>query len=487
MKNVWCFGTRWDEHGRRGTSIFKEIFLKYNIAFAYTHDCLKMREGDLISFSDGYDIIAIGKAISPPAFLEKFDISYDPKHCEYFQDSQITGCRVKIITLSEEDCFVYKKIGEFCSVDQEKERINVLWHKYTENNRDGSDPKLNIFHWATKELSQDAFLSWLIQWSSKGNITVNQSLHEIGKEFLNTLISKFIPSFTLPQGSIVKVFKQYKYIDIAVKIETPSGNYAILIEDKVHADIYNNLEKYLSLLKKDETFRDCIDFFPILIKTGDQFSYDKALTANFRIFLRKDFLNFLSRYKDKCSDHPMLSDFYSHITSMEKEVQSFQNKPIGLWTREWNPWKGFYSYLSQHTPFITWNYVANASGGFLCSRMDGDSVKELSELGLLYWQIESNKKSLCLKIGEVYANNSAIRDKAIAIVDEYISENKIQGIDPPARKGCGCYMTLKIVKQENWLGRDDEIVNMEQIVDRLYKFAQMIEKITEKVTDDEVK
>ena len=48
-------------------------------------------------------------------------------------------------------------------------------------------------------------------------------------------------------------------------------------------------------------------------------------------------------------------------------------------------------------------------------------------------------------------------------------------------------MTLKIVKQENWLGRDDEIVNMEQIVDRLCKFAQMIEKITEKATDDEVK
>lgn len=48
-------------------------------------------------------------------------------------------------------------------------------------------------------------------------------------------------------------------------------------------------------------------------------------------------------------------------------------------------------------------------------------------------------------------------------------------------------MTLKIVKQENWLGRDDEIVNMEQIVDRLYKFAQMIEKITKKATDDEVK
>ena len=482
MKDVWRFGTRWDEYGCKGTSIFNDVFLKYKIAFAYTSECLKMRESDLIAFSDGYDIIAIGKTLSPASYLSKFDIDYASEDKKYFQNNNITGCRVKIVILDEDDCFRYEMRRRFSAAPQIKKTINDLWNKYTNTCKDGSDLQLNIFHWATKELTQDAFLCWMIQWASEGNFYVNPSLHQIGKKFLETLISKFVPSFTLPKGSIIKIFKQLYRIDIVVKIETYLGDYVILIEDKVHADIYNNLDDYLSFLKKDENFHHCIGFFPILIKTGDQASYHKALYANFKTFLRKDFLDFLV-YNDQYRSHPVLNDFYSHIASMEEDVQSFKSKTIGTWIKEWNPWKGFYSYLSQHTPFIAWSYVANANGGFLCSRMDGDTVKEFAGLGLLYWQIESDKKLLCLKLGEVYARHSAIRDQAISIVDKFIAENNIQDIVPPARKGCGCYMTIKVVKQENWLGKDNEIVDLRKITNRLCELAGLIEKITAKTVD----
>lgn len=476
MKNVWRFGSRWDETGRKGTSIFNDVFLKFNVAFAYTHDCLKMREGDLIAFSDGFDVIAIGKAISPPAILDKFDINFDSEHEIDFTDNNITGCRVEIICLVEDDCFRYKKIGKFSAAYQIQEKINMLWDKYTAPREDVDDPQLNLFNWADKELSQDALLCWLIKWASEGNSISNPSLHQIGKKFLETLISQFIPSFSLPRESIVKVFKQRNRIDIAVKIETPLENYALLIEDKVHAEIYNDLDRYLESLKKDEEFQNCDQFFPILIKTGDQASYVGALSAKYKTFLRKDFLEFFEPFKEKCRENAILGDFLSHLVSMEEDVQSFRTKNIGTWIKEWNPWKGFYSFLSENTPFTTWHYVANANGGFLCSSMAGDSQKEIEGFGFLFWQIENDKKLLCLKLYGVEADKSATRDRAIDLIDKFIAENNIKNIEPPARKGCGCCMTLKVVRQNNWLGEDSEVVNLDQVRNRLRSLAQFVEE-----------
>lgn len=479
MKNVWRFGTRWDEYGRKGTSIFSEVFLKYEIAFSYTQECLKMKEGDLIAFSDGHDIIAIGKSISPSACLDKFDIDFDEKDEQYFQDTNITGCRVKIIPLSDEDSFSSKIRKRFCSAPSIQRQINNLWEKYSEQADTTTDIELNLFHWATKELSQDAFLAWMIRWGSAGNFYINPLLYKIGKSFLECLIRKFDASFKMPYDAVIRVFRQYNNIDIAVKIKSSTDNYAVLIEDKIHAEIYNDLEKYLITLKESKEFQDCDNFFPILIKTGDQCSYEKATNANYHVFLREDFLKFFSSFKAQLYDNDILSNFYDYLVRMEEDTQAFLEQPIGQWTEKWMPWKGFYSYIAQNTLFRTWHYVANASGGFLCSRMAGKDVRELETLGTLYWQIESNRNQLCLKLGEVYSHHSEIRDKAIDIIDKFIEENEIGNIEPPARKGCGCYMTLKIVKQENWLGRSTDTVNLEDITKRLQMFASLLEKLTE--------
>lgn len=448
-----------------------------------------MCEGDLLAFADGITIIALGKAVSPPARMNQFDLDYDSGDEYLFRDEKITGCRAEIILLNEEDCFTYKKRSRFCGVKKPEMRdsIATLWAQYTkmgdpkddtEGNDDAENPTVNLFHWANKELSQDAFLCWLIQWASKEHAAASGILHEIGRKLVEALISKSEPfvsqskPFILPEQSTMTIFKQYLRLDLAVRIETPSGNYALLIEDKVNAEIYNDLAQYRSILEKDEHFKNCEFILPILIKTGDQCSYIPAESAGFKTFLRKDFLNFLAPYRQQCKSNSILDNFYSHLSAVEEEVESFRNLPIGSW--QWNSWKGFYNYLSRRSPFIVWHYVPNKSGGFLCSRSE---EHWLGDLGILYWQIEHDKKRLCLKLGEVRNNPSSIREQAIAIVDEYLAVNALDHIDPPERKGCGCYMTIKVVKAENWLGRDDDMADLDEIVKRLARFASLTEKI----------
>ena len=48
--------------------------------------------------------------------------------------------------------------------------------------------KPNIFSIATKELSQDAFITWLIQWADKSCCEYDEQLNEIGRKFISFLL-----------------------------------------------------------------------------------------------------------------------------------------------------------------------------------------------------------------------------------------------------------------------------------------------------------
>ncbi|MDI2113255.1 hypothetical protein [Commensalibacter nepenthis] len=49
---------------------------------------------------------------------------------------------------------------------------------------------LNIFHWATSELSQDAFLAWLVSWADPQYKSINHDLYHCALQFIHSLIKK---------------------------------------------------------------------------------------------------------------------------------------------------------------------------------------------------------------------------------------------------------------------------------------------------------
>ena len=83
----------------------------------------------------------------------------------------------------------------------------------------------NLFDYATSELSQDAFLLWLMEWGKSCYKDEDSALHAIAQRFIRRLLNK-ANEFKI---SDIQLFKQQKHIDVLAII---NNQYAIIIEDK---------------------------------------------------------------------------------------------------------------------------------------------------------------------------------------------------------------------------------------------------------------
>ena len=98
--------------------------------------------------------------------------------------------------------------------------------------------KPNIFSLATKELSQDGFFTWLLQWADNDHSKHNQQLNETAKDFVRLLLGKS----TDFQITKVKAGRQWNNIDIWAEI---NDEYFIGIEDKTNTGEHSEqLERY---------------------------------------------------------------------------------------------------------------------------------------------------------------------------------------------------------------------------------------------------
>lgn len=60
----------------------------------------------------------------------------------------------------------------------------------------------NIFDHATSELSQDAFLCWLISWADPEHKAADPELHEVARDFVRKLFQKAEVEAPADTGSV---------------------------------------------------------------------------------------------------------------------------------------------------------------------------------------------------------------------------------------------------------------------------------------------
>lgn len=113
-----------------------------------------------------------------------------------------------------------------------------------------------LFKFATKELSQDAFISWCINWFNyqeevKGNKN-KEKLCEMSKKILDKILSS--KKITSEEIKDVAIIRQFENIDIllVVTLKRQLEQYLIIIEDKVGANLSEHQRKdmYVSKLIK---------------------------------------------------------------------------------------------------------------------------------------------------------------------------------------------------------------------------------------------
>ena len=276
-----------------------------------------------------------------------------------------------------------------------------------------ADRSPNLFDYATKELSQDAMICWLLKWSEQQHQGQDGALHTCGVQFVHELMRKHGAAL---QGDIneVEIHRQVRSdrhtrIDILVRI---NSQHVLLIEDKTSAREHNNqlLRYYQSVIEGRTPFNQVAEenVYPIYLKTGNQSlvkdcRIESALTGknvavrDYGVFSRANFLDVLNCYN---GHNTTLSDFRQHLQDIEDKTNSYTEWKQDTARKSWYAWEGFYRRLECELNTCAyrssgWHYVPNPSGGFLgfwwCPSDRSD----------LYLQIETvpgKKTNLCFKV-----------------------------------------------------------------------------------------
>lgn len=333
--------------------------------------------------------------------------------------------------------------------------------------------KPNIFDISTKELSQDAFITWLLQWADENNATFDKSLNKCGLDFVKELIRKEYRNFD-ENITKVRAGRQWKNIDVWAEI---NDKYLIVIEDKTYTGQHSGqLERY-----KLTAENWCKEQQPkykkpicIYLKTGNesQQSLNKVIDEGFNVFNRQEFITLLSNNDLK---NDIYNDFKTRLDRIEQLNHRWETKIIKDWNG--NDWQGFFQFLEKEINLISWDFVNNQNGGFWNAVLNWD-----------YWDIypvyiQTEEYKLCFKISTdpdepvVMPENEtrgSIRNKLSSIILNAAKEKGISTIRRPNRFGNGKYMTVAVVDAENWLGDRNEKINKEKVVERLLSYKNFL-------------
>lgn len=330
----------------------------------------------------------------------------------------------------------------------------------------------NLFRFATSELSQDAFICWLLAWASPKNKDIDTALHNCGLE----LIKVFFKKHGKPLPSVIEkieVRKQDSNIDILCIV---NNKLMIIIEDKTHTTNHDDqLAKYLSEIEKRACDKN--DIFPIYFKTYDQACYKNVIEKNkYQVFSRSDFLSILNNGNYIGINNAIFQDFRQHLQLIEDKVQNYLNMPISP-NNKWHSqsWVGFYLNLQKELGTGLWKKVNNEAGGFMgfwLGYQGGENCKP-------YLQLEENKLCFKIKVDDP-AERKKLRNNWYKSIKSKCSDFELDLIKP-ARFGSGRHMTVIVAKEDYRTVKQDGCIDMVATVNNLKKAQLFLHAIQKSV------
>ncbi len=215
----------------------------------------------------------------------------------------------------------------------------------------------NFFRFASSELSQDAFICWLLEWANPkpDYIEADNELHKVAQAFVRLLLLPDKSTANLHISSI-ECISQKNNIDILalIKDEVYNKQYALIIEDKIDTTIHDNqLVRYSEDIKKryKNWEHHCVYF-----KTGneskhslgkiekDYNQWSKDNNFYFKIVLREKVLEVLGSCK---TTNLIFTDFIGNLNRIQRLTETYKNqeKVVGMWGN--TAWQGFFMKLEE--------------------------------------------------------------------------------------------------------------------------------------------
>lgn len=197
----------------------------------------------------------------------------------------------------------------------------------------------NLFDYATKELSQDAFLRWLFENYDCENEKVRQVCKKVFNAFTNNELD-----FSKIDKSSLKTVAQWKNIDVSIWFTIQGEEYLIVIEDKTTSEEHKQLENYNNkiqehlnwLIKKNK--RPIKQVYKVFYKTAeiagseDDYKTERGRIANAgweKIF---DINQIYNLFKDCTNTDSEILDGYSkHVRDINDTYNNFEKVSFEKW------------------------------------------------------------------------------------------------------------------------------------------------------------
>ena len=162
----------------------------------------------------------------------------------------------------------------------------------------------NIFKYATKELSQDALICWLVACANESEgelrdcgLAFVQALFDSGDR--TTITKEGTPERFPGNGCVSEVLcdpkPQYGKIDVYFQAKVDEQTVTFVVEDKTHGEMRGDqLKRYLGIVRDDKIEEDFIK--PVYFKTGYIFDdeRERAESAGYAVFGGDDMLKFFN-------------------------------------------------------------------------------------------------------------------------------------------------------------------------------------------------
>jgi hypothetical protein len=295
--------------------------------------------------------------------------------------------------------------------------------------------KPNIFRLATKELSQDGFFTWLLQWADNEYRHIDQQLNETAKDFVRLLLGK-TADYPITK---VEAGRQWNNIDIWAEI---NDEYFIGIEDKTNTGEHSEqLERYKQMASDHYKEKNHKLVF-VYLKTGNESTstLKKVIEKGYSTIDRKTVLSVLNK---RAISNEILNDFKEYLTAIENQTNSFTKFENII--SDWKAGEGFYIKLQELIDDWTdWRYVPNQMGGFLGFWYHWQGTNNIGEI---YIQIENAFEygiKLVIKIADWEPSTETLYE-LLNEIKPYAVKNGISIVKPDKYRA-GETSTLAIVE-----------------------------------------
>ena len=310
----------------------------------------------------------------------------------------------------------------------------------------------NLFKYATSELSQDAFLLWLLEWGKPENKVYDSNLHEISKSFILFLLDECEP-FAIES---IQCKKQYEDIDVLALI---NEKYAVIIEDKVFTKEHDDqIKKYQNIIQKK--FGANYTIKTIYLKTGNECQNSlrrKSQIEKFKIVTRNDLLD---KLRCRSSANVILRDFLNRVQSIEDATLAYKQEPISKWTEF--AWQGFFLELEKRLCEGEWDLVPYPG----CFWGYWWNYRWLGDCGIKL-QIEQSK--VCIKIED--HNNKVAKKRRAEILD--IAGSRIRLI--PSSRISGKKPTILYMDVKDSYGEGP--LNLESFLEKMNVLKELLDSL----------